>query len=207
MIDYEIKQIHFQLAKDYIHKHHYSHGSHNRPSPCFGLYDKEELIGAMMFATPCSENVRASVFGIEYKDHVTELHRLHILDVTPKNTESWFIARCFKELKKVKPKIWSVLSFADSTEGHNGTIYKATNAYRLGSTGRAKFWIDQDGRLRHPRQNGVNITELQAGEMGWTSVVRGAKNRYMWLLPDDKRHKKELLKLSESYIEKHTKIG
>jgi len=31
-----------------------------------------------MYATPCSEAVRASVFGKEYKDHVTELHRLHI---------------------------------------------------------------------------------------------------------------------------------
>lgn len=155
-----------------------------------------------MFATPCSERVRASIFGVEYKDHVTELHRLHILDCTPKNTESWFIARCFKELKKVKPQIWSVLSFADKTEGHEGTIYKATNAYRLGSTGRAKFYLDREGRLRHPRQNGVNIKEDSAEQMGWSTVIREAKNRYMWLLPDNKRHKKELLKLCNTYLEK-----
>lgn len=156
-----------------------------------------------MFATPCSERVRASVFGVEYKNNVTELHRLHILDVTPKNTESWFIARCFKELKKVKPNIWAVLSFSDSTEGHDGTIYKATNAYRLGSTGKARFYIDQEGRLRHPRQSGVNISESAAGEMGWKPVIREAKNRFMWLLPDDKRHKKELLKLCDTYLKKH----
>ncbi|HHX66468.1 MAG TPA: hypothetical protein GX708_00225 [Gallicola sp.] len=195
LIDYIVQQIPCKLAKEYIHKNHYSHGSHNAPSPCFGLYDKENLIGVMMFATPCSEAVRASVFGIEYKDHVTELHRLHILDCTPKNTESWFISRCFKLLKQVKPKIWAVLSFSDKTEGHEGTIYKATNAYRLGSTGKSTFFVDKEGRLRHPRQNGVNITNEMAEKLGWHPVKREAKNRYLWFLPDSKKHKKELIEL------------
>ncbi len=84
MIDYIVKRISTKEAKEYIHKNHYSHGSHNGPSPCYGLFDGDELIGAMMFATPCSENVRSSIFGEEYKDHATELHRLHILDCTPK---------------------------------------------------------------------------------------------------------------------------
>ena len=99
MIDYEVRKISAKEAKEYIHKNHYSKGSHNGPSPCYGLFEKENLIGAMMFATPCSENVRSSIFGKEHKDNVTELHRLHILDITPKNTESWFIARCLKQLK------------------------------------------------------------------------------------------------------------
>lgn len=195
MIDYSIKIVSVAIAKEYIHKYHYSHGSHNRPSPCFGLYDGDNLIGCMMFATPCSENVRSSIFGEDYKDHVTELHRLHILDCTPKNTESWFIARCLKLLKEIKPKIWAVLSFSDKTEGHEGIIYKAANAYRLGSTGKSRFYIDQEGRLRHPRQCGVNITLDVAKQMGWEAVRREAKNRYMWLLPDNKKHKKELIQL------------
>lgn len=200
MINYLIKQIPCKLAKEYIHKNHYSHGSHNLPSPCFGLYDGDNLIGCMMFATPCSEAVRASVFGVEYKNHVTELHRLHILDCTPKNTESWFIARCLKLLKQIKPQIWAVLSFSDITEGHEGVIYKATNAYRLGQTVPTTFYIDKDNRLRHPRQNGVNITKEIANEYGWKPVKRMGKNRYMWLLPDSKKHKKELIKLCKYKI-------
>lgn len=203
MINYDIKQVQFKIARDYIRTNHYSHGCHNGASPCFGLFEEEELIGCMMFSTPCSERVRASIFGEEHKDHVTELHRLHIMDCTPKNTESWFISRCLKELKKVKPQIWAVITFADNTEGHDGTIYKATNAYRLGATGRAKFYIDQEGRLRHPRQSGVNIKPEVAAQMGWTQVVREAKNRYMWLTPDNRRHKKELLQLCDTYLEKH----
>jgi hypothetical protein len=192
---YNVETISCAAAKKYIIENHYSHGCHNGPKPCFGLYDDVNLIGVMMFATPCSEAVRSSIFGVEYKNHVTELHRLHILDCTPKNTETWFIARCLKYLKNINPEIWAVLSFSDMTEGHSGVIYKAANAYRLGTTGKATFFLDETGRLRHPRQCGINITKEMAEEKKWASVKREAKNRYMWLLPNDKRHKKELIKL------------
>ena len=192
---YEVRRIDCKTAKAYIKEHHYSHGCHNGPSPCYGLFDEEQLIGVLMFATPCSENVRASVFGPEYKDWVTELHRLHILDVTPKNTESWFITQCLNLLKKDKPQIKAVLSFSDSTEGHEGVIYKATNAYKIGHTGTTTFYKDKDGRLRHPRQSGVNIKLAMAREMGWEPVKRYAKNRYLSLLPSDKREKRKLIKM------------
>lgn len=194
-MNYIIKKIDCKTAKAYIIANHYSHGCHNGPSPCYGLFDGPDLIGVLMFATPCSENVRASVFGPAYKDSVTELHRLHIKDVTPRNTESWFISRCLKLLKQEKPQIKAVLSFADSTEGHVGTIYKATNAYFCGTTGTATFYRDSNGRLHHPRQNGVNISKDQAKKLGWKAEKRGAKNRYLFLLPSSKVEKKKLIKL------------
>lgn len=182
MKDYEIKKIPCKIAKEYIIKNHYSHGCHNAPSPCFGLFDGENLIGVLMFATPCSEAVRSSIFGEEHKSKVIELHRLHILDVTPCNTENWFISRCLKLLLEEKPQIRAVISFSDLTEGHTGVIYKATNAFLCGQTGKATFFIDSDGRLRHPRQCGVNITKKEAENRGWTPVRRGAKNRYLYIL-------------------------
>lgn len=192
MIEYTVKRIPCKEAKEYIIKHHYSHGCHNAPSPCYGLFDGESLIGVLMFATPCSENVRASVFGVEHKSRVIELHRLHILDVTPKNTESWFISRCLNLLLKDKPSIRGVISFSDLAEGHSGVIYKATNAFRCGQTGKATFYIDETGRLRHPRQNGVNISKEMATARGWQPVQRGAKNRYVYVLGSKTERKKYL---------------
>jgi hypothetical protein len=206
MIDYSIRQIPPSDAKAYIRKYHYSHTCINAPTKCYGLFEPsgaewfgEEagFIGVCMFATPCSENVRSSVFGAEYKDHVIELHRLHILDCTPPHTETWFIARCLKRLKEDMPEIWAVISFSDLTEGHTGVIYRAANAYRLGSTGEAKFFMDGFGRLRHPHQNGENITLAKAEKKGWKIVTRKAKNRFLWLLPADRRDKKRLIKLSK----------
>jgi len=158
------------------------------------LFDGDRLIGVCAFATPNSENVRASVFGPENKHRVTELHRLVILDETPTNTESWFIVRALKGLKEYRPQIWGVLSFADGTEGHRGTIYQATNALYMGTTGKARFWRDPDGRLRHPRQNGHNVTPDEAKAKGWVAEMREAKHRYLFLLGDGPTHRKYLRK-------------
>jgi hypothetical protein len=205
---YSIGIISAEVGKEYIIKNHYSHGCSNGPSPIFGLFEnsndfleENKLIGVCAFSTPCSENVRASIFGKEYKNRVIELHRLHILDCTPKNTESWFISKCLKNLKRIHPEKWAVISFSDSTEGHEGTIYKATNAYRLGTTGKAVFYLDENGRLRHPRQSGKNIDLTEAKKRNWTPTIREGKNRYLYLLPDNKKHKKYLIKLCKFKLE------
>lgn len=197
---YSVKLINCETAKEYIIKNHYSHGCHNAPFPCYALYDKGNMIGCLMFATPCSENVRASLFGEKYKDNVIELHRLHILDVTPKNTESWFISRCLKLLLRDRPQTWGVISFSDTTEGHYGTIYKATNFMRCGTTGNAIFYLDESGRLHHPRQNGVNITLEEATKRGWKPVKRDFKNRYIKILGINKKELKEHLKLFQNHF-------
>lgn len=180
-MDYMVKRIPGSVGKAFIIEHHYSHGCHNGPMT-WGLFEGDELIGVIAFATPSSENVRASVFGPEQKHRVTELHRLVILDVTPKNVESWFITRALKELSREKPHLWGVLSFADSTEGHIGTIYQASNALYCGMTAPSTFYRDQTGRLRHPRQNGVNITQSDARDRGWVAEKRQAKHRYLFLV-------------------------
>ena len=61
--NYWIIRIDCDTAKRYIKQNHYSHGCHNGPEPCYGLIDKGQLIGVIMFATPCSEAVRESIFG------------------------------------------------------------------------------------------------------------------------------------------------
>ena len=195
MENYEVKRIHMSIAKDYIRKNHYTHGSHNAPTLCYGLFDDSELIGVLMFAQPCSENVRSSIWGssVEDKNKVIELHRLHIQDVTPKNTESWFISKCMKLLSEDKPEVKGVISFADSTEGHEGVIYKATNFYYIGKTGTALFYRDETGRLRHPRQNSINISKEEALARGWSLERRKAKNRYLYVL-GSKFERRSLLK-------------
>lgn len=188
-----VEKVAASIAKPFVREHHYSHGIHNGPMT-YGLFDAEELIGVLAFATPSSEAVCSSVFGDEKKRSVTELHRLVLLDRVPKNAESFFISRALKLLKFDRPYYKAVLSFADSTQGHVGTIYQACNALYCGTTASATFYLDADGRLRHPRQNGVNITRDMAKEKGWSPVRRGAKHRYLFLLPQSKAEAKVLRK-------------
>jgi hypothetical protein len=190
--NYWVSKIPSALGKEFVKEHHYSHGIHNGPMT-YGMFDGLDLVGVCAFANPCSEAVCASVFGVDQKRSVTELHRLVLLDEVPKNSESWFIVRALKALKQDRPNYNAVLSFADATEGHFGTIYQATNAIYTGTSGTATFYLDETGRLRHPRQNGVNIKPAQAKEMGWKPVKREGKHRYLYILGNGKKHRKSLI--------------
>ncbi len=139
-------------------------------------------MGVCMFATPCSENVRSAPFGPAEKHRVTELHRLVLLDECPRNSESHFISRALKILLEKKPGIRCVLSFADPSAGHAGTIYQATNFIYTGQSSPATFYLDADGRLRHPRQNGHNVTKAEAVAWGWTPTKRAGKHRYAMIV-------------------------
>lgn len=203
---FKVCKIDSKLGKNYIKANHYSKTCHNGPM-CWGLYTKEsDLVGVCAFATPCSENVRASIFGTEHKDRVTELHRLHTQDDLPPNTTSWFVSQSLRGLLEYRPKIRAVISFADSTEGHVGTIYKALNFEFCGTTGSAVFYRDQEGRLRHPRQSGVNITTKMASELGWKSEKRDAKNRYILICGQDRREKKYWRKVFEMHQSEREKL-
>lgn len=193
---YSVRQISGGEGKTFIREHHYSRSCHNGPM-CWGLFEEDQLIGVLAFATPNSENVRRSVFGAGRENEVTELHRLVVLDGTPTNTESYFIGQALKGLVKYKPQYRAVLSFADGTEGHIGVIYQATNALYTGVTGRARFWRDAEGRLRHPRQNGHNVTPEEATAFGWTSEIREAKHRYVFFVgsPAQRRRSKREMSL------------
>lgn len=192
--EYAVAAIPATIGKKFIVQHHYSKGVHNGPM-CFGLMKNGTLVGVCAFAAPSSENVRASLFGEEYKDSVTELHRLVLLDEVPKNAESFFIVRALRELKKQRPYYRAVISFADPTQNHVGTIYQATNAIFCGSSSPATFYLDADGRLRHPRQNGKNVTAEMAAELGWTPTKREGKYRYVYLLGENKTELKQLKRL------------
>lgn len=200
---YTVEKMLSSEGKEFVKKHHYSHGIHNGPM-CYGMFTKQgRLVGVCAFATPSSENVCASIFGPEHKRSVTELHRLVLLDEVPKNSESWFIVRALKLLKKDRPYYKAVISFADATQGHIGTIYQATNAIYTGTSGKATFYLDQDGRLRHPRQNGVNITPEVATLRGWKPVKREGKHRYIYLLgnkSEKKWAKSHLLLQPKPYV-------
>lgn len=182
--DYSVARIGSKLGRDFIIEHHYTHGCHNGPM-CWGMFNPSgELIGVCAFATPSSEAVRASVFGPDFKSSVTELHRLVILDNTPKNAESWFVSRALSGLVDYKPQYGggAVLSFADPAEGHVGTIYQALNALFCGSGGGATFYRDPaTGKLHHPRNNGVNMTRARARELGLVAERRPGKYRYLFL--------------------------
>lgn len=78
-------------------------------------------VGCIVFAMPPRETAR------RYGKQTWELARLWVDDSEPRNTESWFLSRAVKLVRKTCPEIRCLVSYADPSVGHQGTIYKAAN--------------------------------------------------------------------------------
>jgi hypothetical protein len=132
----------------FIEQNHYS-GSINgvMVSHCFKMTNDGELIGAMIYGPMGMANAWKK-YGEEPED-VIELRRLCLIDETPKNSESYFIAQTLKWIKK-NSSVKVVVSYADPNYGHEGTIYKATNFEHLGMTAKGKV-IWWNGRKYHDK--------------------------------------------------------
>lgn len=119
--------------KQFIETWHYSESINGvKSSYCFKLLDEDNnLIGAMLYGTLAMANQYKKYSDRE--EHVLELRRLCCIDETPKNTESYFIAKTLKYLKK-NTDVKIILSYSDLNYGHEGTIYKASNFNYLGKT-------------------------------------------------------------------------
>ena len=125
-----VKKVDRSDIRDFIEKHHYSKSINGCIADyCYALYSGDEMIGAMFFGRMAMANQWKRFSDKE--NEVIELRRLCCIDDTPKNTESFFIGKALKLLRKD----WGgkiVVSYADKEYGHEGTIYKASNFKMVG---------------------------------------------------------------------------
>lgn len=166
--------------REFIETHHYSKNINGCISDyCFKLMRNDEMIGAMFYG-------KLAMAG-QYKrfsdniDDVIELRRLVCIDDTPRNTESYFIGKTLRWLKK-NTKIKIVVSYADQEYGHVGTIYKASNFEYWGFREGAKK-VKYNGKLYHDRATRVYYNgelkpfsrelkeALERGEAEWVNTA------------------------------------
>ena len=134
-----MEHVNHKAIKSFVMKHHYSGSTRGlHISYCFGLYSPDgpfglpRMIGAMIYGEPAMPDV-SKKYWPDNPGIVIELNRLCCIDDTPKNTESYFIGKTLRWLKR-NSKYRVIISFADPNHGHEGIIYKATNFKHFGKT-------------------------------------------------------------------------
>lgn len=182
----------------------YKHYAHRVPSVsfAFGLYEGNVMQGVCTFGVPASPALVKGAFGGEYASCFYELNRLVVNDGLPKNTLSWFVARCLEMM----PRPSVIVSYADSGMGHHGYIYQATNwtytglsdahkEYKLGETNsHSRHLFDAYGGINNAKAQGV---EMEVGE-------RSRKHRYFYFL-GNRREKKRMRSLLKYKVEVYPK--
>lgn len=107
-------------TKEFIERWHYSKSARSQKQKhVFKLVDNKSnsLVGVAIYGQAMSRH---------HKNSTLELRRLCLIDDTPRNSESFFIAKTLKWLSR-NTQYSEVISFADPNHGHEGTIYKASN--------------------------------------------------------------------------------
>jgi hypothetical protein len=146
--DFIVKSTTIQYVRDFVETWHYSSNVNGlRISNVFGLFYNDSLIGAMIYGPLGMANTWKKYAKSE--SEIIELRRLCCIDNTPRNTESYFIGKTLKWLKKnTEYKI--VISYADTFHNHQGTIYKASNFEYHGLTSKGRV-IQYDGKTYHDK--------------------------------------------------------
>jgi hypothetical protein len=132
-------------VRTFIEQHHYKSIKGVTPSHCFKVTLDGELVGAAIFGLPGMRETleKYSEFG-KYK--LVELRRFCMIDDTPRNSESRSISIMLRALRK--HGVQRVLSYADPTYGHVGTIYKALGFTCLGQTPSCSVIIYKDQQIK-----------------------------------------------------------
>ena len=88
---------------------------------CLTMYVAETPVGCVIYSAPPRE------IDKRYGGKTWELARVYLLDEVPRNAETWLIAKSVKHIRNTHPEVVNLVSYADPSAGHTGTIYRAGN--------------------------------------------------------------------------------
>lgn len=190
-IEYEfsqlrVQEITVQEARIFYGMYHYL-PSISKFGRHFGAFFNDQLICAVTFSQVTRKE---SYERLNLKK--SELKELSRFCIAPKfqrkNLASWFMAKSIKWIKSQDPTIKCLISFADTTLGHTGVIYQASNWAFDGETKPSYHWVTSDGYLAHKktiwdRAKKMGEKENQyALSRGYTKIPSKAKRRFLYWL-------------------------
>lgn len=134
----DVKECSYKEASEFLDAYHYI--GKGRGGICVGAYLDNILIGCIVYSKKLRQNQN---YGQDFR----ELSRLCIHpNYQKKNFGSWFISRSYRFLD-----VKLIISFADTTSGHTGAVYKASNFKFSHETSSDYWYVDKDGFVMHKR--------------------------------------------------------
>lgn len=136
-------------ADEYIIKHHYSHKTTSNRFLSFRVNDGGDTGGYIQLGYGIRPAIKHTISKHITRENYCEFDRMWLSDDLPKMSESQVIALLLSYLRQVYKRIKFVITYADSTAGNSGVIYRATNAIILEPI-KADVYILENGERVHP---------------------------------------------------------
>jgi len=197
---YEVQSINSKETHEWLlHKHY----AKRIPSIIysFGLYNNLELCGVMTIGNSPSKDLTHHLLNGKYIQKIYELNRLCVNENLEKNILSYFVSNALKKL----PKPTCLVSYADTSQNHNGYIYQATNWLYTGLSYKMNEWREKNTN-KHSRNlcNLYTTDFMKANPDRFYRIERPRKHRYIYFL-GTKTQKKDMINNLKYKIEPYPK--
>ena len=161
-------------AAPFLLEWHYMTYVPNKTSLRFYGYEDESGISCIIALNhrPTNQHVARLHFGDDWKAlNIGELSRMACRDECPTLTESMFLSRVLKLVRKLGYD--AMISYADMAEEHEGGIYKATNWTYTGLRApNEKYYVDPCITVKgvesdSPHMTGCKWPDIVGTEVNW----------------------------------------
>lgn len=176
---YSVRQIERAECEEYILQIHYAKRWPSI-SYAYGLFENDVLVGVVSYGTPPSAPLKRGLAGDAYKMDVLELNRL-CLRHNRKNEASLLVGRSLKLLPRNK----IIVSFADTSQGHSGYVYQATNFIYCGLSAKRTDWKVKGKEHLH----GQTIADEFRGVKNRAQAMRDKYGDDFYLQPRPRKHR------------------
>jgi hypothetical protein len=155
---FRVELIERDKANAMIAANHYSRKVVNTSTLHLGVFLGPALVGALQFGCALNPASGGGIVEGATVDTFLELNRMWLDDRAPRNSESRALACAFRVIRRTRPQVGWIQSFADERCGRLGVVYQAANFLYCGEHD-AVFW-ELDGVFHH------NIVMTAAPETG-----------------------------------------
>lgn len=194
-VDLKIDWATHAAAKYACENWHYSKSIPKSKIVKVGAWENDAFIGVVLFSYGATPGL-VKPYGLKMNEGC-ELTRIALTQ--HKSFVSRVMSKAMKMLKTSNPGLRIIVSFADTNEKHHGGIYQATNWIYTGITQGCFFYKHKSGKMYHPRNVSENLS--LSGKIVKPSdcqkIWKDGKHRY--LMPLDKKMRKQILPLSKPY--------
>jgi hypothetical protein len=163
-------------AVEFIEAQHYTQGAPNTSVARHGLrrISDGRLAGVALWLPP-TKPAAASVAS-DWRG-VLSLSRLCVAPEVPGNGASFLLGAGMRMLDRGR---WhTLLTYADTREGHTGAIYLATNWKRIGEVAGSDAWVGPDGERRGRKRGGRNYSAAEMRDLGFTRLPAMPKVKFV----------------------------
>lgn len=179
--DYAVLDCPHRIVARLCREHHYARGAANTSTHahCLRRAQDGEIVGGALWMPP-TRRAAESVAGEGWRG-VLCLSRLVVLPDEPTNTATLLLGASIRLIAR-DPRWHTLLTYADTGQGHTGTIYRATNWEPLGLWPGSSAWLDPATGRQVARKATHSRTVAEMLAAGYVRAPATPKHKFVYRL-------------------------